>query len=164
VVVSGEASAFADGAVVYLKAVDVAGGEEIGTTTLVTATPPRPAGPGAPAARPSPAQQAAPPAAYPLPPPPHSPPTPVLPAPAAAGATVSVDGQAVGTAPAAPLTLPVGTHALRVTPPTYRDFVRFVDIPFGERVELAADLAAYPVVADALRQDPSALEPKRPWT
>jgi hypothetical protein len=155
VVVSGEASGFADGLVVYLKAVDVARGEEIGTTTLVA--PARPA-----AATPA-STQAARAAAYRLLAPKDYAGTLVLRVDVA-GATVFVDGQAVGTAPIAPLTLPVGTHALRVTHPTYRDFVRFVDIPFGERVELAADLSAYPVVADALRQDPSALEPKRPWT
>ncbi len=155
VVVSGEASGFADGLVVYLKAVDVARGEEIGTTTLVA---PARAAPATPARA-----QAARAAAYRLLAPKDYAGTLVLRVDVA-GATVFVDGQAIGTAPIAPLPLPVGTHALRVTHPTYRDFVRFVDIPFGERVELAADLSAYPVVADALRQDPSALEPKRPWT
>jgi PEGA domain len=163
VVVSGEASGFADGAVVYLKAVDVASGEEIGATTLVTGA--RPASPpgGRGAQAPNPAVQAARAAAYRLLAPRDYTGTLVLRVDVA-GATVFVDGQAVGTAPLAPLTLPVGTHALRVTHPTYRDFVRFVDVPFGERVELGADLSAYPVVADALRQDRSALEPKRPWT
>lgn len=158
VVVSGEASGFADGLVVYLKAVDVARGEEIGTTTLVTAA--RPAGPPAASAARAQVARAA---AYRLLAPRDYTGTLVLRVDVA-GATIFVDGQAVGTAPIAPLDLPVGTHALRVTHPTYRDFVRFVDVPFGERVELAADLSAYPVIADALRQDPSALEPKRPWT
>jgi hypothetical protein len=153
IVVSGEASSFADGVVVYLKAVDVAKAEEIGTTTLVTDAHPTPATTG-PAARA---------AAYRLLAPRDYVGTLVLRVDVA-GASIFVDGQAVGIAPVAPLTLAVGTHALRVTHPTYRDFVRFVDIPFGERVELGADLSAYPVVADALRQDPSALEPKRPWT
>src|SRR5262249_21008355 len=95
VVVSGEASAFADGAVVYLKAVDGARGEEVGTPRLVTTTPARPAGPGAAAARPSPAQQAARAAAYRLLAPRDYSGTLALRVDVA-GATVFVDGQALG--------------------------------------------------------------------
>src|SRR5205814_1011917 len=74
-----------------------------------------------------------------------------------ARATVFVDGQRVGESPVAPLSVSVGTHALRVTHPSYRDFVRFVEVRFSERTDLPVNLSAYSVVADTLKQDPSAL-------
>ena len=152
VVVAGEASGIGDDQVVYLKAVDAARATEIGTTTLVAAAK----------ATGAPATLAARAAVYRL----------LLPSEYVgtlalridvARATVFVDGQRVGEAPLLPLTMAVGTHALRVTHPSYRDFVRFVDVKFGERTDLVVDLSAYSVVADTLRQDPAALGPKRPW-
>jgi hypothetical protein len=65
----------------------------------------------------------------------------------AAGAQVFVDGRRLATAPlSAPLELPVGPHALRITHPEYRDYVRFVDIAYGERVDLGVDMAPLSVV------------------
>lgn len=40
--------------------------------------------------------------------------------------------------------LPVGTHALRVTHPQYRDFVRFVTIEFDHTTKVVVDLTAFP--------------------
>ena len=42
------------------------------------------------------------------------------------GAVIYLDGQRLGAAPLAPHRIAVGEHAVRVTHPEYRDFVRFV--------------------------------------
>jgi PEGA domain len=62
------------------------------------------------------------------------------------GAQIEVDGR---NAPAAgavtTLTLPVGTHAVRVTHPAYHDYMRFIDVAYDQtRVENAA-LSAFPL-------------------
>jgi hypothetical protein len=153
-VVAGELSRLGDGQVLYLKAIDVGLGVELGGTTLVVPGRPADAGPAARAA----AFRLLAPRAY----------NGLLALQAdVTGATVFVDGQRVGETPLAPLTLPVGTHALRVTHPTYRDFVRFVDVPFGERVEQPVELRAYPVVGDTLHGTGGAVAAtpwiKSPW-
>ena len=50
------------------------------------------------------------------------------------GASIYVDGKRIARSPSDPIALPVGTHALRVTHPEFRDFVRFVDVAFDECV------------------------------
>jgi PEGA domain len=50
----------------------------------------------------------------------------------APGASIYVDGKRVGKSPAPAIDLSVGTHALRVTHPEYRDYVRFVDVPYSD--------------------------------
>ena len=47
--------------------------------------------------------------------------------------------EVVGKSPLAPQTLSVGTHALRVTHPEYRDFVRFVDVEFDTPAAVKVD-------------------------
>lgn len=69
------------------------------------------------------------------------------------GATAYVDGKRVGVSPMPNATLTVGTHALRVTHPEYRDFVRFVDVDFGQPNEIKVDLSQYPVVQNAVVQN-----------
>ncbi len=69
------------------------------------------------------------------------------------GATAYVDGKRVGVSPMAAVTLTVGTHALRVTHPEYRDFVRFVDVNFGVDNQIKVDLSQYPVVQNAVVQN-----------
>jgi len=64
----------------------------------------------------------------------------------AKGASIYVDGKLVGKSPAQPVDLPVGTHALRVTHPEFRDFVRFVDVPFGRTAEVKVGLQQYPII------------------
>jgi hypothetical protein len=61
------------------------------------------------------------------------------------GAVVFVNGTKV-TMPAAGLALPVGTQAVRVTHPEYRDFVRFVDVEYGRTAEVGVALSQYPIV------------------
>ncbi|HVV84515.1 MAG TPA: PEGA domain-containing protein, partial [Kofleriaceae bacterium] len=66
------------------------------------------------------------------------------------GAVVYVDGQRVGRTPMTPVTLAVGPHALRVTHPDARDFVRFVDIDFEQTTSIDADLARFEAVDTAV--------------
>jgi hypothetical protein len=48
--------------------------------------------------------------------------------------------------------LAVGTHALRVTHPAYRDFLRFVDVEFGRTVELEVALSAFPLTEGEMNE------------
>lgn len=59
------------------------------------------------------------------------------------GAVIYVDGRRVGKSPAAPVALAVGPHALRVTHPEHRDFVRFVEVGFGQDTPIAVELVPY---------------------
>jgi hypothetical protein len=136
VVLYGEAGALAGGRVVYLKAVDVESGAERGSTAVVLEK-----GAAAGEARAAAVRLLAP-ERY----------TGVLEVQVdVRGASVFVDGVARGQSPLPPLALPVGTHALRVTHESYRDFVRFVDVGFGGRTRVAAELQKYPVVGRALQ-------------
>lgn len=62
------------------------------------------------------------------------------------GAIVYVDGKRLGKSPLAAIELPVGSHAVRVTHPEYRDFVRFVDVPYDAAAPVAVDLQQFPIV------------------
>jgi hypothetical protein len=152
-VVGAEAGALAEGAVLYLKAV-AADGHVVGTTTLVVDS-------RAPAAATAADARAA---ACRLLAPRDYVGTLVLHADVS-GATVYLDGRSVGTVPVAPLAVPVGTHALRVTHPLYRDFVRFVEVRYGERTDLTVGLSEFPIVSEGLRAEHTA--PRRfyesPW-
>jgi hypothetical protein len=67
-------------------------------------------------------------------------------------AWIYLNGQRKARSPAAPLTgIPVGTHALRVTHESYRDFVRFVKVGFGEEVKVDVALSAFPVRGGEMR-------------
>ncbi len=70
------------------------------------------------------------------------------------GASIFVDGKLMAESPAKPISLPVGTHALRVTHPEYRDFVRFVKIEFDADEHVDAGLQQYPVIRSNLQSDP----------
>jgi PEGA domain-containing protein len=72
-----------------------------------------------------------------------------------AGASVYVDGKRVGKSPLAAQQLAVGTHALRVTHPEYRDFVRFVDVEFDAETKVAVGMTQFPVVSTDLQHDAS---------
>jgi hypothetical protein len=72
-----------------------------------------------------------------------------------AGAQVYVDGKRVGVSPLAMAPLPVGTHALRVTHPEYRDFVRFVDVEFDTETKVPVGLHQFPVVDTDMQHDGS---------
>ena len=81
-----------------------------------------------------------------------------------AGAEVQVDGHPVrGHATA--LDLPVGTHALRVTHPAYRDFLRFVEVPFDQTLPIAVALSAYPLAEGEMTEKLRKQAPRKklPW-
>jgi TolB-like protein len=63
-----------------------------------------------------------------------------------AGAAIYVDGTEVAHSPSPPIRAEVGNHALRVTHPEYRDYVRFVDVPFDGEIRLDVPLLAYPII------------------
>lgn len=62
------------------------------------------------------------------------------------GAQVYINGKLIGKSPMPPQSLPVGTHAVRVTHPEYHDFVRFVDVEFDKQVDVPVGLQQFPVV------------------
>ncbi|RMH39828.1 MAG: PEGA domain-containing protein [Deltaproteobacteria bacterium] len=80
------------------------------------------------------------------------------------GAAIYVDGTQIGVSPMPPREIAVGSHALRVTHPEYRDFVRFVDIEFDTTTKISVALKAFPIVEDAMRQTggPSRGAPEAP--
>ena len=63
----------------------------------------------------------------------------------ARGARIFLNGKQLATSPAPPLALPVGTHALWVSHPEFRDFVRFVNVGFGKNTTLDINLHKYPI-------------------
>ena len=68
------------------------------------------------------------------------------------GASVYVDGELVARTPSRPVALPVGSHALRVTHPEFRDFVRFVEIGFAGREQVDVQLVPYDAVSGDIRR------------
>lgn len=85
----------------------------------------------------------------------------------AAGAQVFVDGRRLAKAPVTkPLVLTVGSHALRITHPEYRDYVRFVDIAFGQQVDLEVAMKPLSVVESKVTRTgggASRGDSARPW-
>jgi hypothetical protein len=69
------------------------------------------------------------------------------------GASIFVDGEKVARSPSKPLKLTVGSHALRVTHPEFRDFVRFVEVSFSEKLAINVELLRFPVVASDIRKE-----------
>lgn len=76
------------------------------------------------------------------------------------GASIFIDGRLAARAPVRPLLLAVGSHALRVTHPEFRDFVRFVEVPFDASLRVPVDLRPYRAVAGDIRR--TDLPPPRP--
>lgn len=67
-------------------------------------------------------------------------------------AWIYLDGRRIARSPADTLeNIPVGTHALRVTHEAYRDFVRFVELPFEEEVAVDVMLSAFPITSEEMR-------------
>jgi hypothetical protein len=77
-------------------------------------------------------------------------------------AWIYLNGQRIARSPTAPISVPVGTHALRVTHESYRDFVRFVEVGFNDNVKVSAGLRAYPVKAGTVQMTET--DPNRPLT
>jgi hypothetical protein len=69
------------------------------------------------------------------------------------GATIYVNGSVVKPQNGA-LPLRVGTQAVRVTHPQYRDFVRFVDVGYSKTTEIAVGMQQYPIVEHDIKGNP----------
>jgi hypothetical protein len=69
------------------------------------------------------------------------------------GATVFVNGTPVKLSNGS-LPLRVGTQAVRVTNPEYRDFVRFVDVGYGKTTEVNVGMHQYPIVEHDIKGNP----------
>lgn len=63
------------------------------------------------------------------------------------GATVYVNGSRTSLAGKGEVTLPVGTQAVRVTHPQYRDFVRFIDVTYGQTTDVPVQMQQYPIIS-----------------
>jgi PEGA domain len=59
------------------------------------------------------------------------------------GATVYVNGTKAALSAKGEYGFAVGTQAVRVTHPEYRDFVRFVDVPYASTVEVPVNMTQY---------------------
>lgn len=63
------------------------------------------------------------------------------------GARVKLDGKNE-------LSLEVGTQAVRITHPEYRDFVRFIDVSYGKTVDVPVGMQQYPIVRRDIQGNP----------
>lgn len=72
----------------------------------------------------------------------------------AKGATVYVNGSKAVLGPKNEIALPVGTQAVRVTHPEYRDFVRFIDVPYDHTTDVSVGMTAYPIIKHDLQGKP----------
>ncbi len=70
------------------------------------------------------------------------------------GTTVYVNGARAKLDAKSELSLEVGTQAIRVTHPEYRDFVRFIDVPFGKTIDVAVGMTQYPIVRRDIQGNP----------
>ena len=140
VVIDGEVGGLGDSKVVYLAATDTASGKELRSTTLsVGAKLDAGGGPTGAAVR--------------------------LLEPDryrgvlrfvidAKGATVYVNGTKIALGAKNEIALPVGTQAVRVTHPEYRDFVRFIEVPYNRTTDIAVGMTAYPIIKHDLQGKP----------
>src|SRR5262249_6944452 len=127
-VITGEAGGLAQGFVVYLRVVEVSSGREIASTSMVL----KGDGRGVRGAAREAAFKLLVPEQYT---------GKLLVRADAPGAMLYVDGQRVARLPSAAVTIPVGTHALRLSHDSYRDFLRFVDVEFDKTTEIDANLS-----------------------
>lgn len=70
------------------------------------------------------------------------------------GATVYVNGKREKLDGKSELSLDVGTQAVRITHPEYRDFVRFIDVAYGKTVDVPVGMLQYPIVRRDLQGGP----------
>lgn len=137
-VVFGELGGIGDAQVVYLTIVDVAKRAQLRATTLQVATAGAAPADGGPAG-----------AAIRLVAPERYQGTLQLKIDVP-GASVYLNGQLIGTSPMPAKRFGVGTHAVRVTHPEYRDFVRFVDLEFDATAKVEVGLQQFPIVKSAV--------------
>lgn len=139
VVVTGEVGGLGDSRVVYLGATDVAAAKELRSTTLAVGTKDSPSSAAIRLLDPDRYRGTV-----------HF----TIDAP---GATVYVNGAKVALQNG-DIQLPVGTQAIRVTQPQYRDFVRFVDVTYGERTEVPVSMQSYGTIEHDIKGKPRNLD------
>ncbi len=71
------------------------------------------------------------------------------------GTTVYVNGQKKPLDGKGDLSLEVGTQAVRITHPEYRDFVRFIDVAYGKTVDVPVGMLQYPIVRRDIQGNPT---------
>ncbi len=139
IVIDGEVGGLGESQVVYLGATDVASGKDLRSTTLQVGAKDDGGGPNGAAVR--------------------------LLEPDryrgtlhfvidAGGATVYVNGTKTTLSNTGEIALPVGTQAVRVTHPEYRDFVKFIDVPYNQTTEVAVGMTQYPIIQHDLQGKP----------
>ena len=69
------------------------------------------------------------------------------------GSVLFLDGHKIAKTPSKPVSVFVGSHALRITHPEARDYVRFVDIAFGKQTTIDATLSPLPGVSQDLTRN-----------
>jgi hypothetical protein len=138
-VIAGQVGGLGESKVVYLNITDVASGKELRSTTLAVGSKQDPTGPtGAVVRLLDPDKYRG-----------------VLKlAIDVGGATVFVNGSKVPLNAKRELALPVGTQAVRVTHPEYRDFVRFIEVPYGKTLEVPVAMTQYPVIQRDIQGNP----------
>lgn len=139
VVVTGEVGGLGDSRVVYLGATDVAAGKELRSTTLAVGTKDSPSSAAIRLLDPDRYKGTV-----------HF----TIDAP---GATVYVNGAKVALQNGE-IQLPVGTQAIRVTHPQYRDFVRFVDVTYGDKTEVPVSMQNYGTIEHDIKGKPTNLD------
>lgn len=139
-VIDGEVGGLPESKIVYLGATDVASGKELRSTTLQVGSKPDAAGgtAGAAARLLDPERYKG---------------TLHLKIDAQ-GATVYINGSKVTLDAKGEYPVLVGTQALRITHPEYRDFVRFIDIPYGKTLDVPVNMTQYPMVSHDLQGKP----------
>lgn len=70
------------------------------------------------------------------------------------GATIYVNGAKTQLSKTNDIALPVGTQAVRVTHPEYRDFVKFIDVSYGKTTDVAVGMTQYPIITHDLQGKP----------
>lgn len=131
IVISGEIGGLGDAQVIYLSATDVAAAKDLRSTTFAVGANDADGGPaGAIVRLLDPGKYLG---------------TLQL-AIDVPGATVFINGAKATLTRGTALALPVGTHALRVTHPHYRDFIKFVSVPYGRPLDVAVVMARHPIV------------------
>lgn len=139
VVVTGEVGGLGDSRVVYLGATDVGTAKELRSTTLAVGAKDSPASAAVRLLDPDRYKGTV-----------HF----AIDAP---GATVYVNGAKVQLQHG-DVALPVGTQAIRVTHPQYRDFVRFVEVSYGARTEVPVALKSYGTIEHDIEGKPRNLD------
>ncbi len=139
IVIAGEVGGLGESKVVYLRATDVAAAKELRSTTLTVGPDDTTGGASGAVAR--------------------------LLAPDkyrgtlkfsidVSGATIFVNGTKATASAKGEVPLAVGTQAVRVTHPEYRDFVRFIPVEYGKTTEVTVGMQQYPIIARDLQGKP----------